>query len=197
MRPTEYPSELKVGILPTLWRRWGETKRRLLSGVNEEEPSAMMEVTPDEVKLWLLVVIWLLLRRSHYYNCLPFQTRPPLSMKFVEEELRREPGIEILKKKPWMQTLNGNLVKNLPTDEVKWGGKPGDKWEHPSSVGKLMNLNRIMSLVKYLPTQWRETEEENRIRDQLMKNLSTDKGDREENWKIIKCRYCQWKNLPT
>ena len=57
---------------------------------------------------------------------------------------------------------NENLVKNLPTNEVEWGGKPGDKWEHPSPVEKLMSLNMIISLVKNLPTQWRETEEENR-----------------------------------
>ena len=30
-----------------------------------------------------------------------------------------------------------------------------------------------------------------------MKNLSTDEGDVKENQKIIKCRYCRWKNLPT
>ena len=41
-----------------------------------------------------------------------------------------------------------------------------------------------MSLVKNLLTQW-ETEEENRTRDQLMKNLPTDEEDRKENWKII------------
>ena len=41
-----------------------------------------------------------------------------------------------------------------------------------------------MPLVKNLLTQW-ETEEENRIRVQLMKNLSTDEGNGEENRKII------------
>ena len=35
---------------------------RLLCGVDEEEPSAVMEVKPDEVKSWLVVVTWLLLR---------------------------------------------------------------------------------------------------------------------------------------
>ena len=30
-----------------------------------------------------------------------------------------------------------------------------------------------------------------------MKNLPTDEGDGEENWKIIKYRYCQWKKLLT
>ena len=53
-----------------------------------------------------------------------------------------------------------------------------------------------MLLVKNLLTQW-ETEEEKQTRDQSIKNLLTDEGDREENRKIIKCRYCQWKNLPT
>ena len=52
-----------------------------------------------------------------------------------------------------------------------------------------------MLLVKNLLTQW-ETEEENRTRDQSMKNLPTNEGDEEENRKIIRCRYCQWKNLP-
>ena len=38
--------------------------------------------------------------------------------------------------------------------------------------------------MKNLLTQW-ETKEENRTRDQSMKNLPTDKGDKEENQKII------------
>ena len=42
-----------------------------------------------------------------------------------------------------------------------------------------------MSLVKNLPTQLWETEEENRTKDQSMKNLPTDEGDGEENRKII------------
>ena len=41
-----------------------------------------------------------------------------------------------------------------------------------------------MSLIKNLLTQWK-TEEENRIRNQLMKNLLTDEEDRKENRKII------------
>ena len=45
-----------------------------------------------------------------------------------------------------------------------------------------------MSLVKNLLTQW-ETEEKNRIRDYLIKNLPIDEGDGEENRKIIKYRY--------
>ena len=53
-----------------------------------------------------------------------------------------------------------------------------------------------MLLVKNLLTQW-ETEEENRTWDQSMKNISTDEGNGEENRKIIKYKYCQWKNLPT
>ena len=52
-----------------------------------------------------------------------------------------------------------------------------------------------MLLVKNLLIQW-ETEEENRIRDQSIKNLPTNEGDGEENQKIIKYRYCRWKNLP-
>ena len=52
-----------------------------------------------------------------------------------------------------------------------------------------------MSLVKNLLIQW-ETEEENRTRVQLIKNLPTDEGDGEKNRKIIKCRYRRWKNLP-
>ena len=50
-----------------------------------------------------------------------------------------------------------------------------------------------MLLVINLLTQW-ETKEENRIRDQLMKNLPTNEGDEKENRKIIKCRYYRWKN---
>ena len=38
--------------------------------------------------------------------------------------------------------------------------------------------------MKNLLTQW-ETEEENRTRDQLIKNLPTDERDGEENQKII------------
>ena len=41
-----------------------------------------------------------------------------------------------------------------------------------------------MSLVKNLLTQW-ETEEENRTRDQSMKNLPTNEEDGEKNRKII------------
>ena len=32
-------------------------ERCLLSGVDEEEPSAVMEVKLDEVKLWLVIII--------------------------------------------------------------------------------------------------------------------------------------------
>ena len=53
-----------------------------------------------------------------------------------------------------------------------------------------------MSLVKNLLTQW-ETEEENRTRDQSMKNLPTDEGDREENRKIISVDIINEKNLLT
>ena len=41
-----------------------------------------------------------------------------------------------------------------------------------------------MSLVKNLLTQWK-TEEENRTKDQSMKNLPADEGDGEKNRKII------------
>ena len=37
-----------------------------------------------------------------------------------------------------------------------------------------------MLLVKNLLTQW-ETEEENRTKDQLMKNFPTNEGDKKEN----------------
>ena len=36
-------------------------ERCLLSGIDEEELSAIMEVKLDEVKLWLVIVTWLLL----------------------------------------------------------------------------------------------------------------------------------------
>ena len=48
---------------------------------------------------------------------------------------------------------NENPKKNLSTNEVEWKRKPGDKWEHFSPVGKLMSLNRTMSLIKNLQTQ--------------------------------------------
>ena len=55
---------------------------------------------------------------------------------------------------------------------------------------------RVVSLVENLLTQW-EIEEENQTRDQSIKNLPTDKGNGEENQKIIKCRYRWWKILQT
>ena len=33
-----------------------------------------------------------------------------------------------------------SLVKNLPTHLGDWKGKPGEQWEYPSPIGKLMNL---------------------------------------------------------
>ena len=60
-------------------------------------------------------------------------------------------------------------MKNLSTNELEWGGKPGNKWEHPSPVGKLISLNRIMSLVKNLPIQLRETGEVNRTGESIGK----------------------------
>ena len=102
-----------------------------------------------------------------------------------------------------------------------------------SSVECRSHLLRNGNLVKNLPTQLWETEEENRVINENIlaswgswwvseghvasgkppnpmtgdwgKKLDkrsidekppTDKGDREENRKIIKCRYHQWKNLP-
>ena len=126
---------------PTQWRRWGRTEHRLLSGVDEEEPSTMMEVKPDEVKLWLVVVTWLPLQRSRYYNCLPFRTRAPLSVESVWRRTSKGTWNGNLEWKPWMGTLSGNPMKNLPTQMMgDRGGKPGDQWEHPSPVGKLMSL---------------------------------------------------------
>ena len=42
----------------------------------------------------------------------------------------------------YWEILNGNLVKNLPTNELDWGKKPGDKWEYLSPIRKLMNLEK-------------------------------------------------------
>ena len=53
-----------------------------------------------------------------------------------------------------------------------------------------------MLLVKNLLTQW-QTREENRITDQLMKNLPTDEKDGEKNWKIISVDIVDEKNFPT
>ena len=52
-----------------------------------------------------------------------------------------------------------------------------------------------MSLVKNLPTQLWETEEENRTRDQSIKNLQTRWGN--VGGKPKDHRYRQWKNFPT
>ena len=43
-------------------------KHRLLNGVDEKELSPVIEVKLDKVKLWLVVVTWPPLQRSHYYN---------------------------------------------------------------------------------------------------------------------------------
>ena len=52
-----------------------------------------------------------------------------------------------------------------------------------------------MSLVKNLPIQLWETEEENRIKDQSIKNLRTWWGN--VGGKPKDHRYCWWRNLPT
>ena len=55
-----------------------------------------------------------------------------------------------------------------------------------------------MSLVKNLPTQWWEDWGRKPDKESIdEKPLKLDKEIWEENQKIIKCRYCQWKNLPT
>ena len=46
-----------------------------------------------------------------------------------------------------------------------------------------------------MPPNLMETKEENWIKNQLLENLPTNKGDGEENRKIIKYKYHQWKNL--
>ena len=81
---------------------------------------------------------------------------------------------------------NKNLVKNLSTNEMEWKGKPGDKWDHPSPVGKMMNLNKIMSLVKNLSTQLQKTGEENQTRESIDKKPPELEVEIwEENRKII------------
>ena len=53
-------------------------------------------------------------------------------------------------------------------------------------MGKLMSLNKIMLLVKNLPTQLREIEEENQIGESIDKKPSEfDVEMWEKNWKII------------
>ena len=134
------------------------------------------------MKFWMIVVMWLLFwelsaLRSRYYNCLFLWTQTSLSVVLLKG--------------------NGNLIKNLPTNEGDWERKPGDHWEHPSPVGKLMSLKGSCRWWK-TSQPMRETGEENRTRDQSIKNFSTRWG---EDWggkpKDHKCRYCQWKNLPT
>ena len=95
--------------------------------------------------------------------------RAPLSVESVEGELWRE---------PWIETLNGNLVKNLPTQMIEdWGEKPGDQWKDPSPVGKLMSLKVSCRLWKTSQPNDEKTGEENRTNDQSMKNHPTNEGD--------------------
>ena len=79
----------------------------------------------------------------------------------------------------------GTWWKTSQPDEGDWEGKPGDQWEHPSPVGKLMSLKRSCRWWKTSQPDDGKTEEENRTRDQSMKNLPADEGAGEENRKII------------
>ena len=105
----------------------------LLCSVDEEEPSAVMVVKPDKVMSWLVVVSWLLLWELSALKVTLLQLPPSLDASFAEHEIY------------WRETskgtLNGNLLKNLPTQIMRdWRGKPDDQWEHPSPVEKLMSL---------------------------------------------------------
>ena len=148
----------------------------------------MIEIRLDEVKVWLVVVTWHPLWRSRYYNCFPFQTQAPLSMKFVEEELGREPEMRILNVnlewKPWMGTLNKNSEwssKYEPWMQTQWNISQFNDGKLKRKTKGLMRIfqpwrkadesQTIMLLVKNFLPQWWETGEKNRIKDQSMKNL--------------------------
>ena len=121
---------------PTQWRRWGGTERQ------DESQTRWVEVVVDSCHMTSTPKVTLL------------QLPPSSDVTSAKRGICWKgtlKGTWIWN--PKMGTLNGNLVKNLPTNEVEWGGKPGDKWKHPSLVGKLISLNKIMSLVKNLPTQ--------------------------------------------
>ena len=90
--------------------------------------------------------------------------RAPLSVESIEKELQKE---------PWM----GTYWKTSQTNKGDWEGKPGDYWEHLSPIRKLMSLKKPYCWWKTSQPDDGKTEEENRIRDQSMKNLLTNEED--------------------
>ena len=118
-----------------------------------------MEVKLDEVKLWLVVVIWLLLWELFIPKPILLQLPPFLDASFIEREiywritLKRtwngNPEVE-----SWIETLNGNLEwelwigtwwKTSQPNEEDWRGKLEDSWEYSSPIEKLMSLKRYVT----------------------------------------------------
>ena len=138
----------------------------------------MIEVKLDEVKMWLIVVIQPPHRRPRYYNCFPLQTRALLSVESVEKELSKKTWNGNLEWKPWMGTLNGNLVKNFLNQWGRPERKTGRLLKHFSPVGKLISLERSCHWWKTSQPSCGKLRKKTRQGNQLMKNLPTDDG----NW---------------
>ena len=73
----------------------------------------------------------------------------------------------------------GTWWKTSQTVEKDWKEKPEDHWKHSSPVGKLMSLKESCCWWKISQSNDGKNEEENWTRDQLIKNLPTNK----ENWR--------------
>ena len=87
----------------------------LLCGVDKEELSAVMEVKPNEVKSWLVVVTWLMLWELSALKVTLLQL--PLSSDassaehgIVERELEWEPGEKLPNQ--WWETEEENRGTN-------------------------------------------------------------------------------------
>ena len=89
-----------------------------------------MEDKPDKMKLWLVVIIWLLLQELSTLKIMLLQLPFFLDVNsakrgIVEEELKWK----LDEKFPHL--IMGN-----------WRRKLKDQWEYPSSIGKLMSLKQ-------------------------------------------------------
>ena len=112
---------------------------------DEEEPSAVMEVKLDEVKLWLVVVTWLLLQKLSAPKVMLLQL---LSSSNTSSAKR-----EIFWRGTLKGTLNENLVKNLPTWWKRLGRKTGRPLKTSYPRREADESQRVMLLVKNLLTQ--------------------------------------------
>ena len=85
----------------------------------------------------------------------------------------------------WGGILNGNLVKNLPTNELDWRGKPRDKWEYSSPIGKLINLKGSCCWWKTSQPSYERLRRKTRQEINQWKTFELDEEMWEENQKII------------